>query len=148
MTESWNEVVGSLAAAYGRTAAATTLGEYALLTVELVETEGQGADRRYRLSISGAVWRLEDGDTVLAASADESDDLAERVARLNGRALVSVAVEPRSLSARFAFDGGLSLVTFSVYTHAVEHWALCRPDGTVLVAGPGSAWSIDSTEGG
>jgi hypothetical protein len=144
-TESWDEVVASLTAAYGLVASDTTLGEHSALTVELGEAESDG---RYRLEIYGAAWRLEDVDTVLAGSADERDDVAEQVARLDGRALVSVAVEPRSLSARFAFDGGLSLITFSVYTHGVEHWALRRPDGTVVTAGPGSAWSIGSKEGG
>jgi hypothetical protein len=146
MTESWDEVIASLSGAYGLTAGGTTLLEHSELIVELGDAEAGADDGRYRLRIYGTAWRLESGVSVLAGSADESDDLAAQVARLDGRTLRSITVEPRSLSARFAFDGGLSLITFSVYSHGFEHWALRRPDGTELIAGPGSAWSIKAAD--
>ena len=148
MAENWDELVASLSGAYGLTAVGTTLLEHSELIVELGDPEAGASERRYRLRIYGTAWRLESGDDVLAGSADESDDLAAQVARVDGETLRSITVEPRSLSARFAFDGGLILITFSVYSHGFEHWSLRRPDGTELTAGPGWAWSFsDASQG-
>jgi hypothetical protein len=144
--ESWDDVIASLSGAYGLTAEGSTLLEHSELIVELSDAEAGADEHRYRLRIYGAAWRLESGDGVLAGSADESDDLAAQVARLDGQTVTSITVEPRSLSARFVFAGGLSLITFSVYSHGFEHWALRRPDGTELIAGPGSAWSFRAAE--
>ena len=146
METSWDEVIAVLSGAYGLTARGTTLLAHSELVVELGDAAAGADDRRYRLRIHGTAWRLESGDDVLAGSADESDDLAAQVAGLDGQTLRSITVEPRSLSARFAFDDGLSLIAFSVYSHGFEHWTLRRPDGTELVAGPGSAWSIRAAD--
>jgi hypothetical protein len=81
-------------------------------------------------------------DEVLASL----DELAEKVPILDGRALCSIAVEHPSLSTRFSFEGGLVLTTFSE-SRTDEHWMLFRPDGTVVTAGPGSAFSVEPAKG-
>jgi hypothetical protein len=144
MTESWDEVVASLTAAYGLEAWGTTLGHGSFLTLELGESVAPGGERgRYHLWIYLAAWRIEDGSTVLAGSEDDHDELAGKVTVLDGRKLASITVEHPSLSTRFEFEGGLVLITFSVYSTDGEHWMLFRPNGTVLTMGPGPTWSVE-----
>ena len=147
MTESWDEVVASLTAAYGLTAGGTKLGQGSCLTLELGEPVTPGEERgRYHLWTQLAVWRIEDSSTVLAGSEDDRDELARKVTVLEGRRLGSITVEHPSLSTRFEFEGGLVLVTFSVYSVDGEHWMLSRPDGTVLTIGPDSTWSVKAAD--
>jgi hypothetical protein len=147
MEESWDEVVASLAATYGLTAWGTKLGYGSSLTVELGDPVTPGTERGlYHLWIYLAVWRIEDGSTVLAGSEDDHDELAAKVTVLDGRKLVSITVEHPSLSARFEFEGGLVLVTFSVYSADEDHWMIFRPNGTVLAMGPGSTWSVEASD--
>jgi hypothetical protein len=147
VTESWDEVVGTLTAAYGLHASGTNLGQGSLLAVELGEPEPPGnAPGRYHLWICTAGWRIEDGTDMLAGSEDSRDELAGKVTVLDGRKLASVAIEHPSLSARFAFEGGLELITFSLHSTDQEHWMLFRPDGTVLTMGPGSTWSVQPSD--
>ena len=147
MTESWDEVVASLTAAYGLEAWGTKLGHGSFLTVELGDpTASSNGHGRYHLWIYLAVWRIEDGSPVLAGSEDDRDELAGKVTVLDGRKLTSIAVEHPSLSTRFEFEGGLVLITFSVSSHEDEHWMLFRPDGTVLTMGPGSTWSVEASD--
>ena len=147
MTESWDEVVASLTAAYGLTAWGTKLGQGSFLTLELGEPVTPGGERgRYHLWIYLAAWRIEDETDVLAGSEDDHDGLAGKVTVLDGRRLASISVEHPSLSTRFEFEGGLVLITFSVYSTDGEHWMLFRPDGTVLTMGPGSSWSVGPNE--
>lgn len=141
MTESWDDLLARLPLS-GLTVSGVSVGEHSALTLTF-GTE----DDACRMTILEAVWRVEDPQAVLAASGDETDDLAARVATLNGRGLASVEVDPKSLSARLAFAGGVNLVTFSVHSHDVEHWSVAGPDGAVLTAGPGAAWSISPTGG-
>ena len=146
-SESWDEVVASLTAAYGLQAWGTRLGHGSFLTVELGESEATGrAYGRYHLWIYMAGWRIEDGMTMLAASEDDRDELAGKVTVLDGRKLTSVTVEHPSLSARFEFEGGLVLITFSLYSTDEDHWMLFRPDGNVLTMGPGSSWSVEPSD--
>lgn len=147
MTESWDEVVASLTAAYGLEAWGTTLGHGSFLTVELGEPITPGsAHGRYHLWLYLTAWRIEDGTSMLAGSEDDREELAGKVTALDGRKLASVAVEPRSLSARFEFEGGLALITFSLYSAGEDHWMLFRPDGTVLTMGPGTTWSVEASD--
>jgi hypothetical protein len=147
VTESWDEVVASLTAAYGLTVWGTRLGYGSFLTLELGEPVPPGSERgRYHLWIYLAVWRIEDGSTMIAASEDDRDELAGKVTVLDGRRLASISVEHPSLSTRFEFEGGLVLVTFSVSSSEGEHWMLFRPDGTVLTMGPGSTWSVEAAD--
>ncbi|HZA05506.1 MAG TPA: hypothetical protein VE617_13155 [Propionibacteriaceae bacterium] len=147
VTESWDEVVASLTAAYGLSAWGAELGDGSFLTLELGEPSMPGGERGlYHLSISRAGWRIEDEAAVLAGSADDYDELARRVRVLDGRKLASITVEHPSLSARFEFQGGLALITFSLSSTEGEHWMLFRPDGTVLTMGPGSTWSAGPSE--
>jgi hypothetical protein len=143
VTESWDEVVASLTATYGLTAWGTKLGYGSFLDLELGESVAPRGERGlYHLWIYLAVWRIEDGSTILAGSEDDHDELATKVTVLDGRKLASVTVEHPSLSTRFEFEGGLVLITFSVYSSDGEHWMLFRPNGTVLTMGPGSTWRV------
>jgi hypothetical protein len=148
MSESWDDVVASLTAAYGLKAWGTKLGHGSFLTVELGEPEtAGGVHGKFHLWVYLAGWRLENATEVIAASEDDREELARKVAMLDGRILTRIIIEQPSLSARFEFDQGLVLATFSLYSAEYEHWMLYRLDGTVLTAGPGSSWSVEPASG-
>jgi hypothetical protein len=65
---------------------------------------------------------------------------------LNHTRLVSMDIDPRSLSANFTFDNELSLILFSIFREESEHWKMFCPGGKVFVAGPGAEY--DWTDSG
>jgi hypothetical protein len=145
--ETWDELLASLSGAYGLKAWRAELGYGSFVTIEFGERQPGTDYGSYHLWIYMASWRLEDANRMLAASEDHRDELAEKVPILDGRALTSIAVEYPSLSTRFEFEGGLSLVTFSVYSTDTEHWKLFRPDGMVVTAEAGSSFWIERADG-
>jgi hypothetical protein len=146
--ESWDEVIASMSEACGLRAWGTELGYGSFLTVEFGERQLGEDYGSYHLSIEMACWRLEDADTMLAGSEDENRaEVTEKVRVLDGRALRSITVEYPSLSARFEFEGGLVLTTFSIYSADSEHWKLFRPDGLVVTAEAGSSFWIERAAG-
>lgn len=99
-----------------------------------------------RLWIEQAAWRWETADRILAASEDPRDVLARSVTGMNSLVLTAVRVEFPSMSARFDFDNGSRLRTFTIHTRPgqdMEHWMMFLPDSRVFVAGPGGEWSLD-----
>lgn len=146
MAETWDEVLASLAGAYGLTTWGAELGHGSFITVEFGERQPGEDHGLYHLWVYMAPWRLEDADKMLAASEDDRDELAKKIPMLNGLALTAIAVEHPSLSTRFEFDGGLVLTTFSD-SRTDEHWMFFRPDGMVVTAGPGPAFWLQPAAG-
>jgi len=87
-------------------------------------------------------WRIEDPERVVGSCEDEREEMQAAVGRLEGKRLLSVAVESLSLSARFEFDEGLVLRTFSIFTTDTDHWMLRLPSGQWVHAGPGSVMML------
>ena len=94
--------------------------------------------------ITYSAWRLEHGSDVLAASEDPRPKLEAAVRHLDGLALQSVDIVSPSLDALFAFEKGVTLRIFPIYSEQYEHWKLFTPNGQVLVVGPGTTWSYKS----
>lgn len=98
------------------------VGHGSFLTVELGEPETAGGMHGiFHLWVYLAGWRLENATEVIAASEDDREELARKVAVLDGRILTKIIIEQPSLSARFEFDQGLVLATFSLYSADYEH---------------------------
>ncbi|HEX8243085.1 MAG TPA: hypothetical protein VF541_06310, partial [Longimicrobium sp.] len=102
----------------------------------------------WHLWIYCAAWRLDRQGDVLAASEDPRELLAEAVRVLEGLALVAVDVRAPALETTFAFENGVALHVFPIFSRDYEHWLLYLPDGQVLVAGPGSEWSVRTAGAG
>jgi len=102
----------------------------------------QRAHGEWHLWIMHAAWRIEQGDTTLAASEDPRPKLKAAVENLNGRSLLSLDILAPSLDTLFGFDGGLWVRLFSLYSEEYEHWQLFVPGGNVLVVGPNATWSF------
>jgi hypothetical protein len=129
------------------------LGVGSFVTMEFGATQPlRHAEERphgaWHLWIRYPAWRLEAGDRVLAASEDPRDHLAASLQRLEGQVLRALEVVPPALDTVFAFEGGLRLRLFPMYSDAAtesagegyDHWLLFTPDDHVLVVGPGSRW--------
>lgn len=99
----------------------------------------------YTLFVYQAAWRWETADRILLSSEDPARVLRDAVSRMNQLTLTAVRVETPSLSARFDFDDGSRLRTFTIHTSAedgMEHWMMFLPDDQVFAAGPGGEWSL------
>jgi hypothetical protein len=119
-----------------------------LVSVEFGEPRTDDPARgRYGLFLYQTAWRWETDQEILMSSEDPPATLRETVPRLNSRTVTAVRVESPSLSARFDFDDGSRLRTFTIRTlaeDATEHWMMFLPDNRVFVAGPGGHWSIEA----
>lgn len=94
MTESWDEVVAGLTAAYGLEAWGTTLGHGSFLTVELGGAAAASAHGATTCGSSQSAWRIEDGESMIAGSEDDRDALAGKVTVLDGRTVLTMGPGP------------------------------------------------------
>ena len=93
-------------------------------------------------------WRIEKNDLFVAGCEDSREKMTYAVKQINGSKLLSFTVSSTSLDAVLAFDNGLFLKLFSIYSEEKDsnHWLLYMPNNKVLVAGPGSKWEIEDTK--
>ena len=119
------------------------LGDGSFVTVNFGAPSAQDPKcGEFFLWVYYTAWRIEDPERIVGCYGDEREEMQAAVARLEGKRLLSIEVEGLSLSARFEFDDGLVLRTFSIYTTATEHWALQIPSGQWAVAGPGPVMAL------
>lgn len=125
----------------GREVRGAQLGIGSNLTLDL------GDD--HHLWIHQAAWRIEDSEQVFAGSEDDDATILAAIAMLPGRVLSRAVARLPGLEAGFDFEG-LRLKAFPIGTQpGHEHWMLFffGPHGErkVLVAGPGSEWSVETS---
>lgn len=94
----------------------------------------QGA---WHLWLSCCLWSLRLNGVELAQSESEDHTIGRALGILNGQALTSVEVDPRSASTTFAFDLGCVLATrpspaTTRDEEPAEQWMLFQPNGQVL----------------
>lgn len=133
----------------GTQAWGASLGYGSLITVEFGASIPDKDSSRpphgeWHLWVTYCAWRLETESEVMVGSEDTRADIQESIQQINGLPLNSVALTLPALETTFAFEGGVALRLFPVYTREAEHWQLWVPDGNVLTVGPGSAWSFES----
>lgn len=135
----------------GKRAWGASLGIGSFVTIEFGEplspTGNKGRTHgEWHLWIYNSAWRLEEENKkVLAASEDPRSKLEVAIQRLEGLAFYSVKLFTPALETVFTFEQGVVLRVFPIYSEEFEHWMLYTPDGNVLVAGPGSSWSYQSS---
>ena len=128
--------------AVGREVRDAQLGIGSNLTLDLGDN--------HHLWIHQAAWRIEDSKQVFAGSEDDRAAITAAIAMLPGRVLSRAVARLPGLEASFDFEG-LRLKAFPIGTQpSHEHWMLFffGPHGErrVLVAGPGSAWSVETSQ--
>ena len=111
-------------------------------TVWTRDTAVHGA---WHLWIYRCLWRLEINGIEIARGESDDVTIVRALGALNGQALTSVVVDPRTGATQFAFDLGGLLFTRPAPAGSddddepVEQWMLYQPSGTVLtVRGDGS----------
>lgn len=128
-TEFGPEVV----AAYGREVSETKIGGGTAIQFRLGAADGE-----FSVVVEDA-WRIEVGDQAVLGSETELFEMRSRVSGLlNGRVLQNLVVDDQSMDARFEFNDGTVLRTFS--THRMwgdDHWWLLLPGNQALSASPG-----------
>lgn len=87
-------------------------------------------------------WRVDADGAMVVASEDDRDDIKNAIHRLNGRVVQDVIVSD-ALELDLAFDDGMRLALFPIFSQGFEHWILFVPSGDVYTAGPGTTWTVD-----
>jgi hypothetical protein len=68
------------------------------------------------------VWRIEQGDSVLAGSEDDRETMESAIQKMNGRTLVSAEISLLTGDALLEFSDDLLLKTFAEVSDEI-HWA-------------------------
>lgn len=145
------QIQAMLAPLVGRAAWGCRLGHGSFVTLEFGEPQpatGDVVHGAWHLWVYGCAWRVERGDELLAGSDDDRDAMATAAHALDGLELEDVTVHAPGLDATWRFSGGCCLRLFSMSALQGEHWLVYLPDGQVLSAGPGGAWSLEPAAAG
>lgn len=135
----------------GKKAWAVSLGIGSFVTMEFGSPVSSLGKLKYpcgewHLWITHCAWRLEKGNEVMAAAEDPRPKLQNAIQCMEGLALHSVHVTPPALETVFVFDDKVVLRLFPIYSgEDYEHWMLYTPDRRVLVIGPGTSWTYQSS---
>lgn len=121
------------------------LGLGSILLVDLERAE-KSSEHAVHIRVECA-WRIENDDSVLAASEDNRTELADRIVGLNGSAIQEVSVRAPSFQLEILFENRRRLVVFPIYANNVdyENWTMHMSSGAVVVAGPGREVRIVSS---
>ncbi len=146
---STQEVQSKINLLLGKNAWGVSIGHGSFLTLEFgqpvpINEQPPMIQGEWHLWIYCCVWRLEEGDKILAASEDDRDKLKLAVQRLENLALQSIDLISSSWDLVLTFEHQVVLRTFAIYSEEYQNWMLFTPDSNVLTAGPGSSWIYES----
>jgi hypothetical protein len=127
-----------------------SLGVGSFITLEFGEPLPLGEqDKRihgeWHLWVYMCAWRLEKNNEFIAGCEDPRDQLIEDVKLMEGLAIKSIEILAPACDTIIHFEDEVILRLFSIYSKENEHWMLFAPDGNVLVMGPGTSWSYESS---
>ena len=77
---------------------------------------------------------------------DARDQIAKKVENLDGATVVEAGVDHQGCALRLSFENGLILTTSAIFSKEYEHWFVYMPDGSVITAGPGLAYSAERAD--
>lgn len=125
----------------GQTASGCWLGYGAVLFLEFGELRFVDHRRKHpsgewSLWCDQILWRMEQGQRVLAGSEDDPQTMEAAIAHLNGRTLISVAVDPAMGDSTFLFTDELVLRTFVVTSEEDARWNFRYSDSGFVLIGP------------
>ncbi len=98
----------------------------------------------WHLWIYCCAWRLEEGNSVLAASEDDRAKLETAIKRLQNLTLLSIGLSLPGFDTVITFEQDVVLRLFPIFSEEFEHWMLYTPDGNALTIGPGMNWTHQS----
>ncbi len=147
---STQEVQSKINLLLGKNAWGVSIGHGSFLTLEFgqplpLTDQSEKVHGEWHLWIFCCVWRLEEGDTILAASEDDRDKLKLAVRRLENLVLQSIDLISSTFDLVLTFEHQVVLRTFAIHSEEYENWKLYTPDGNTLTAGPGSSWVYESS---
>jgi hypothetical protein len=105
----------------------------------------------WHLFIYCCLWRLETDGVEIAHCELDDVTIARALGILNGQALTSVEVDPRTGGSKFTFDLGGVLFTHpapagSYDDEPVEQWMLYQPSGTVLTVRGDGCYAVEPAD--
>jgi hypothetical protein len=90
----------------------------------------------WSLWCNAILWRIEQGDRVLAGSEDDRDTMDAAVNQLNGNALISGGICRYTGDSVLTFTDNLVLRTFVLTSEEDARWNLRRGDSEPVMLGP------------
>jgi hypothetical protein len=139
----------------GQNAWGAKLGHGSFLTIEfgkaLMPNPETGAIHgEWHLWIYMCSWRIEKNGCFLVGCEDKRSKIGKVIEQINGNCLISFNVLVPSLDAILQFENKITLNLFSIISEdndgGGQHWMLFMPNKNILVAGPGSRWTVERTE--
>ena len=98
------------------------------------------------------LWRIEQGQRVVAGSEDDRETMETAVAKLNGHTLISAAIDPETRDSVLMFTDDLVLRTFVLTSEEDARWNFRQGDSEFVLVGPappkGSSSATDEDEHG
>ncbi len=121
----------------GCTVARAHLGVGSILLLDLVSAD-MTRESTTHIRVECA-WRIDDNNSVLAASEDSRAALDQQVRELNGKTIQGAVVRRPSFEFEIVFGNQRRLFVFPIYANNVdyENWTLHLSSDAVIVAGPG-----------
>ncbi len=130
----------------GLSAWSPSIGVGSFLTIEFGESRINSVGTplgQYHLWVYGAFWRLLSGSRQIVDSSESHDSMQVGVDALAGLSLRSFVFSRDEMTLNLDF-GGAKLAVKPSSVPDMEEWMLFLPDGTVVVAGPGTLLSRES----
>ncbi len=125
----------------GQTANGCWLGYGAVLFLEFgelrfVDDRRKHPSGEWSLWCDQILWRIEQGQRVLAGSEDDAETMEAAIAHLNGRTLMSTVVDEETGDSTFVFADELVLRTFVVTSEEDARWRFRHRDSECVLIGP------------
>lgn len=131
---------GPFAPVIGRKAQGCWLGYGSVLFLEFGEPQPPNGQKHpsgeWSLWCDQVLWRIEQGDRVLAGSEDERPILKSAIEEINGRILVSGEISTATGDSLLVFSDGLVLRTFINTTEEDARWHLLHRGNDFARPGP------------
>jgi hypothetical protein len=141
---------GPFAPIIGQKAQGCWLGYGSMLFLEFGEPQPLAESQKrpfgeWGLWCGRILWRIEQGDLVLAGSEDDEPTMESGIEQMNGRILVSGQVSESTGDSRLEFTGHLVLRTFVIKSQEDARWTFRHYDeyaplGPKLADSPDAVW--------
>lgn len=125
-----------------------SVGHGSLLIIEFgeVRTSSTGGRRgEFYLWIYGAPWTIREHGVPIANSEQTHRAMAAGAARLDGRSVRQLVVDPETLALRLRLSGDVELAVPALVEPDMDEWLLYLDDGDVVTAGPNGSLIRESS---
>ncbi len=141
------EIQAKLQGVLGQRAWGVARGEGSFVTIEFGQSMPPSkvngkSHGEWHLWLYGCAWRLEQGESIIVASEDDTLKIETAIQCIEGRVLQSFELMTLALDAVISFEGDIVLRLFAVSTEEMDSWMLFTPD-KVITIGPSGQWSYE-----